>query len=164
MLKLNVYFIDKQWLGEDTYNIQKQAFEKAGMNIYFMSWSSEDDIIKGAKDADAIMVVAVPISRKVIAALPNLKFIGRCGVGYDSVDLEAATENGVVVCNVPDYCSNEVATHSLALMLTLSRNIIPYVNRAKDGGYGQGADNKDISFTRADFRFTWIWKNRPDFC
>lgn len=136
-----VYFVDQQWLGKETMEIQRKAFESAGMRINFMKWQKPSEIIAGAQDADALMVVAVPISKEVIEALPDLKFIGRCGIGYDSVDLQAATDRGVVVCNVPDYCGYEVASHSITLMLALKRNLMPFIARAQDGGYGQGNEN-----------------------
>lgn len=136
---MNIYFVDKQWLGTETVAIEKKAFEGAGHTISFMSWKTEEEVIAGAADADAIMVVAVPISKRAMDAMPNLKFIGRCGIGYDSVDIEEAAKRGIVVCNVPDYCSYEVASHSFALLLVLKRNLVPFMKRAKEGEYGQGS-------------------------
>ena len=135
---MKIHFVDQQWLGEETKKIQQETFPAAGMEVVFHDWETEEEIINGAKDGNAIMVVAVPVSGKVIEALPNLKFIGRCGIGYDSVDLKTATEKGIPVCNVPDYCAYEVASHSFALMMALKRHLIPFMNRAKAGGYGQG--------------------------
>ena len=135
---MKIHFVDQQWLGPDTKKIEQEAFEKAGMEIEFHDWSTEEEIIAGAQDADAVMVVAVPMSRRVIEALPKLKFIGRCGIGYDSVDLDAATERGIPVCNVPDYCAYEVATQSFLLALTLKKHLLDFMARGKAGGYGQG--------------------------
>ena len=133
-----IHFVDQQWLGPETKQIEQEAFEKAGMRIFFHDWATEDEIIAGAKDADAILVVAVPMSRRVIEALPNLKFIGRCGIGYDSVDLDAATERGIPVCNVPDYCAYEVATQSFLLALVLKKQLLGFMERGRAGAYGQG--------------------------
>ena len=58
-----------------------------------------------------------PISARVLDALPGVRMISRLGIGYDMVDLEAATERGVAVANTPDYCIEEVACHTLALVL-----------------------------------------------
>lgn len=135
---MKVHFVDQQWLGPETKRIEREAFESAGMEIVFHDWASEDDIIEGAKDADAVMVVAVPMSRRTIEALPELKFIGRCGIGYDSVDLDAATERGIVVCNVPDYCAYEVASQSFLFALALKKQLFGFVERGKAGAYGQG--------------------------
>ena len=84
--------------------------------------------------------VAVPMSRRVIEALPGLKFIGRCGIGYDSVDLEAATERGIAVCNVPDYCAYEVASQAFILALALKKRLPEFIERGKTGAFGQGDD------------------------
>ena len=135
---MKIHFVDQQWLGPETKKIEQEAFEKAGMEIEFHDWGTEDEIIAGAQDADAVMVVAVPMSRRVIEALPKLKFIGRCGIGYDSVDLDAATERGIPVCNVPDYCAYEVASQSFLLALTLKKHLLDFVARGRAGAYGQG--------------------------
>jgi D-3-phosphoglycerate dehydrogenase len=86
--------------------------------------------------------MAVNINAEVIAALPKLKFIGRCGIGYDNVDIETAADKGIVVCNVPDHCTYEVASHTFALMVALQRQLIPFIARARAGGYAQGAEIK----------------------
>mgnify|MGYP000568377757 CR=1 FL=1 len=137
---MKIHFVDQQWLGEKTKQIEKSVFEQAGMEIEFHDWSTEDEIIAGGQDADAIMVVAVPMSRKTIEALPKLKFIGRCGIGYDSVDLQAATERGIPVCNVPDYCTYEVATQSFLFALALKKHLLGFLDRGKTGAYGQGTE------------------------
>ncbi len=84
---------------------------------------SEEDVIKYAKDADAIITQFVPITRKVIKALYNCKIIVRYAIGLDIIDIKAATEQGIMVANVPDYCLEEVATQALSLMLSLIRKV-----------------------------------------
>jgi D-3-phosphoglycerate dehydrogenase len=86
--------------------------------------------------------MAVNINAAVLAALPRLKVVCRCGIGYDNVDIKTAAERGVVVCNVPDHCTYEVASHTFALMLALQRQLIPFIARARTGGYAQGAEIK----------------------
>ena len=65
-----------------------------------------------------------PINARVIAALTKARIIVRYGIGVDNVDLEAAAKRGIPVCNVPDYCINEVADQTLALILALTRQIV----------------------------------------
>lgn len=84
---------------------------------------SEDDIIKYGQEADILLVVAEPITRRVISSLPRLKGVVRYGVGVDTVDLQAATEFGVVVANFPGFCADEVANHTMALLLALNRKL-----------------------------------------
>ena len=76
------------------------------------------------EDADALLVFhTVSFSRDSIRRLKKCRGIVRCGVGYDNVDLEAAGEKGIYVCNVPDYGVDEVADHAMALMLACARGL-----------------------------------------
>jgi len=84
---------------------------------------TEDDVIRVAADADALMVSFVPVTARVLDALPKVRGILRYGVGYDNVDIPAATARGIWVANVPDYCIPDVADHALAMLLTLARKL-----------------------------------------
>jgi D-3-phosphoglycerate dehydrogenase len=84
---------------------------------------TEDDVIKYAGDADAVIIQFVPITRRIIENLPKLKVIVRYAIGMDIIDIPAATEHRVMVANVPDYCIDEVADQALALMLAVTRKI-----------------------------------------
>lgn len=75
---------------------------------------------------DGLMVVRFAVTRDDLARFPRLKCIVRMGVGYDRVDRVAAAERNVLVCNVPDYGTTEVADHAIALALTLRRGIVHY--------------------------------------
>lgn len=86
-----------------------------------------------AKDADAILTTYDDVNREIIESLEKCQIIARYGIGVDNVDIEAATEKGMYVTNVPDYCIHEVADHALALMLTYLRKVIPYQNSTKSG-------------------------------
>ena len=68
----------------------------------------------------------IKVDRALIAALKNCRIIVRAGVGYDQIDLEAAAEAGIPVCNTPDYGTSEVADHAIGLMLALRRGIVSY--------------------------------------
>jgi len=98
---------------------------------------TEDDLIKNAGDADAVMAGTIePYNRRVIEAMTKCRVISRLGVGYDNVDLEAATEQGMAVAYVPDASIIEVSDHAVALLLALSRKLIP-VDRATKNGLWQ---------------------------
>ena len=84
----------------------------------------EDEIIAKARDADALVVSSAPVTRGVMSALEGLKVVVRTGVGYDVIDVPAATELGVVVVNIPDLWIREVANHALALLLAWNRGIL----------------------------------------
>lgn len=99
--------------------------EALGATVTIASWQTDDDLIAQARDCDALVVGIRRISRRVIASLDRCRVIVRCGVGVDVVDVAAATEHGIPVCNVPDYCTDEVASHTLALLLACARHILP---------------------------------------
>lgn len=84
---------------------------------------TEEEVMTVCRSADALINQYAPISRKVIAALDHCKAISRYGVGVNTIDLEAATEKGICVSNVPDYCKDEVADHALALLLSWTRKV-----------------------------------------
>jgi D-3-phosphoglycerate dehydrogenase / 2-oxoglutarate reductase len=82
-----------------------------------------EQVIEAIPDADVAMCWNEPYTREVFAQNPRLKAVLRAGVGVDTVDLEAATEHGVMVGYFPDFCIPEVANHSLALMLDCAKKV-----------------------------------------
>jgi D-3-phosphoglycerate dehydrogenase / 2-oxoglutarate reductase len=74
-------------------------------------------------DADALVCFRMPVDRRALEAAPKLKVAVRSGVGYENFDLAAFAERGIPACNVPDYGSEDVAVHALALMLALRRRV-----------------------------------------
>ena len=85
---------------------------------------SEDEMIGRIRDADALVVSSWPVTRGLMSALEGLKVVVRTGVGYDVIDVPAATELGVIVVNIPDLWIREVANHALALLLAWNRGIL----------------------------------------
>lgn len=86
---------------------------------------SEDELIDRAQGMDALLAsTREALTPRVLAHIPSVKVISRYGVGLDNVDLDAATENGIVVTHYPGYCTSEVADHALALILALNRRIV----------------------------------------
>jgi D-3-phosphoglycerate dehydrogenase len=94
------------------------------------------ELARLVEDADHVLTVFAPLTAAVIAAMRRARCIVRYGVGVDNVDLEAAWARGVPVCNVPDYCMDEVADHTLALMLALTRQVVPNCNSLRGGRWG----------------------------
>jgi len=103
---------------------------------------SEEEVIDSAHDADAIIGVATfqPFSRKVIEALTRCRFIQSMGIGYDRLDVAAATEHGILAANMPDYCLEEVSDHAMALILACTRRIIALNETVKKGGWKSEPD------------------------
>ncbi|PDH35653.1 MAG: hydroxyacid dehydrogenase [OM182 bacterium MED-G24] len=111
-------------------------FEAAGFEVVEGVCRSEDDLIELLKDSDGAQVGVMPLtSRKVLEACPKLKVVSRMGVGVDSIDLDAATELGVLACNVPGVNTAEVADHAAAMLLALTRRIYDTVRTTRAGGW-----------------------------
>ncbi|KJE28747.1 D-isomer specific 2-hydroxyacid dehydrogenase, NAD binding domain protein [Geobacillus kaustophilus] len=107
----------------------------SSLNVDFVAAQcrTEDEVIAVCKDADAIINQYAPISAKVIASLEKCKVISRYGVGVNTVDVDAATQKGIIVANVTDYSIDEVSDHALALLLSLARKIVKLNNEVKNG-------------------------------
>jgi D-3-phosphoglycerate dehydrogenase len=84
---------------------------------------TEEDVAEACRNADGIIVTFSPVGHRALAGMPRCRIIVRSGVGYDTIDVPAATEHKVMVATVPDYCISEVADHAMALMLCLARKV-----------------------------------------
>jgi D-3-phosphoglycerate dehydrogenase len=104
---------------------EQQIFTDSGIELVDCNGKcqTEVDVIKYAKDVDALIVQFVPITRRIIENLPKCKVIVRYAIGLDIIDIPAATERRIMVANIPDYCIDEVADQTLALMLAVTRKI-----------------------------------------
>ncbi|MGP1678707.1 MAG: C-terminal binding protein, partial [Burkholderiales bacterium] len=100
--------------------------------------ATEEELIARARDAAALVVALSPIGRKVMSALEDLKVVVRTGVGYDVIDVPAATELGVVAVNIPDIWVREVANHTMGLLLAWNRKIITLDRNVHAGSWGAG--------------------------
>lgn len=99
---------------------------------------NEDEVIARTRDADALVVTSSPVTRGVMSALEGLKVVVRTGVGYDVIDVTAATELGVIVVNIPDLWVREVANHALALLLAWNRKIVTLDRHVHEGVWTSG--------------------------
>jgi D-3-phosphoglycerate dehydrogenase len=97
---------------------------EAGFEVVRADCRSEDDVIGVAERADALIVQWAPITARVLARLPRCRFISRLGIGWDMIDVPAASKRGIAVANTPDYCIEEVAAHTIALALASSRGVL----------------------------------------
>lgn len=113
------------------------AFAPLGVELVEAPASDEVTLARLAGSADALLVVYAKITESVVAAASKAgcKVISRCGIGYDNIDIEAATHHRVQVTYVPDYCLDEVADHTIALLLAFARGIIPEVFATRSGGW-----------------------------
>mgnify|MGYP000424582156 CR=1 FL=1 len=98
--------------------------------------ASVEAVADAAADADGLVVgVGTPVTGAVLDACPELQVVARAGVGIDNIDVPAAAERDVTVANVPDYCTDEVATHTVALLLACVRSLGTYDRDVQSGGW-----------------------------
>jgi len=96
----------------------------------------EDGLIANLREADVVLVSAAPITRRVMENLPRCRGVVRYGVGVDNVDVAAATDLGIVVAHVLDFCTEEVANHALLFLLAWAKKLLPLDQRLRDGRWG----------------------------
>ena len=95
-------------------------------------------VIERAKDADAVIMNRIVMSRTVMEALPKLRFIGALATGFNTIDVVAAREKGITVCNVPFYCVETVAQQAFALLLELCNHTAAISAQTPTGGWNDG--------------------------
>ena len=101
----------------------KEIFDKAGYEtILLEKYPEQSDFVKAVEDVDALIIRSDKATKEVIDSGKNLKIIVRAGAGYDNIDLEAATDKGVVAMNTPGQNSNAVAELAFGMMVYLARN------------------------------------------
>jgi D-3-phosphoglycerate dehydrogenase / 2-oxoglutarate reductase len=113
--------------------LERGILECAGLELLEAHCRTEEDVIEAGQEVSALLTQYAPITARVLAELPELRMVGRYGVGYDIVDVEAARERGVWVANVPDYGTEEVAVHALSMVLALLRHLPLYTRDVKEG-------------------------------
>lgn len=107
--------------------------------------TNDDEIIDRLRDCDGFFVSKVTITKEIMQACPNLKFIGITATGYDNVDIAAAKELGIAVCNVPAYSTEAVAQHAFALILELTNRVGSYNAEVQAGEWYR---SEDFTFIR----------------
>lgn len=110
-----------------------EILSELGAELVMADEPTLDGILKVASQADALMVTYGKITADVIAGLEKCKVIGRFGLGVDNIDVQAATDAGIAVVYVPDYCVDEVSDHAMALLLDLVRKV-SFSNRLVQSG------------------------------
>ncbi|MGE5396822.1 MAG: C-terminal binding protein [Chitinophagales bacterium] len=103
--------------------LEKSIVNHYGIDFFPSHCQSEDEIIELTREADGVMVQYARITPRIIAEMKKCKVIVRYGVGVDSLDVTAATAKNIIVCNVPDYGLEEVANHTMGLLLDAIRKI-----------------------------------------
>ena len=111
---------------------ERRAVEAAGGTLVAGQALNEEQVAELCRDADGVLTARAPVTRRAISAMERCRIIVRYGIGVDTIDVAAATERGILVANVPDYCLDEVSDHALTLLLMLSRQMIPAIALARE--------------------------------
>ncbi|WP_020470987.1 C-terminal binding protein [Zavarzinella formosa] len=125
-------------------DIEEAILRPAGMEVASGQCKTPESLIALVADADAVITQFAPLTAQVISAMQKARVIVRYGIGVDNVDLAAAREKGIPVCNVPDYCIDEVADHTLAFILALTRQVLPNLQHIRDGKWGLPVSLSDM--------------------
>jgi D-3-phosphoglycerate dehydrogenase len=115
--------------------IERKLLAEVDCELIASPDNSEETQARMAPGIDVILTCWAPVTARVIDAADRCRHIARTGIGLDNINVQHATERGIVVTNVPDYCINEVAEHTLGLIYALGRGIAGYHLATKNGQY-----------------------------
>jgi D-3-phosphoglycerate dehydrogenase / 2-oxoglutarate reductase len=128
--KAKVLITDYVWESTD---VEKRILEGLA-DVTAIKTKTGDEFVAQAADCDALLnTYAGPITAEVMAKMPKCRIIARYGIGVDTIDLEAATKAGIIVTNNPTYCIDEVAEHTMALLLSAARKVTFYDRMVREG-------------------------------
>jgi D-3-phosphoglycerate dehydrogenase len=120
----------------DTLDVETKILQAAGLEVRSGQCKTAEALIALVADADAVITQFAPITKEIIDAMKKARVIVRYGVGVDNVDLNAARERKIPVCNIPTFCIDEVADHTLGLLLAATRALAPNLNLVRGGKWG----------------------------
>lgn len=130
---------------------ERTIIGEAGYELEVAQVKAPEDVLAVARDADALLVQWATIDRGIIEHLGRCKVIVRYGIGVDNVDLAAARERRIPVCNVPDYCIDEVADHAVAMALALGRQLPQLDRRLRSGVWKLTSEGPMPAFAQMTF-------------
>lgn len=118
------------------YTYETGRLSEAGITLVEGYCESPEDVVSRAADADVLWLSWKPnLDRAILERLPQCRLVMRWGIGYEQIDLAAATELGIAVANAPTYGTDDVAEHALALLLALERRLITFDTDMRQGGW-----------------------------
>ncbi len=132
MPKYSVFMTDS--IFPDT-SIEEKELASIGASLTLSSGKDPSTFIEEGKDCDAMLVVYASVGADVIESLTRCRVIVRTGIGVNNIDLDAASRKKIMVANVPDYCIDEVADHTMALFLAGVRKIVFLNSRVREGAW-----------------------------
>lgn len=119
--------------------VEERILAPHGCLVQGRQCKTEAELIALVADADGVITQFARLTPPVIQAMAKARVIVRYGIGVDNVDLEAARARGIPVCNIPDYCIDEVADHTLAFILATTRQVVSHTVHLRAGKWGLAA-------------------------
>lgn len=120
-------------------SVEDGILKAHGVKAIARQCKTEKDLIELCADADVVITQFARINANVVSALRRARAIVRYGIGVDNIDLDAARARGIPVCNVPDYCMDEVADQTLAFILATTRQVVTHAAHLRAGQWGLAA-------------------------
>ena len=114
-------------------SFEAAVLQPTGCELINGQCKTEVELIALVADADCVITQFAKVNANVIGAMEKARAIVRYGIGVDNVDLDAACARGIPVCNIPDYCIDEVADHTLAFILGATRNVVAHTAHLRAG-------------------------------
>jgi D-3-phosphoglycerate dehydrogenase len=125
------------------HDVESAVFAASGLDLeqVWLNGRDPERVVAHAADVDALLMSWLPVTRALIDQLERCRAIVRFGIGVDMVDLDAATERGILVCNTATYCLDEVSNHALGLLLMLNRGLLQDIDAVRSGGWFRSASS-----------------------
>lgn len=127
-----------------TLAVERSVFEPAGIELVVAESTDPEELATLAGDVDAIATCFAEVTADILDRAPKCRTVARFGVGLDNIDVSRATELGMIVTNVPVYCVDEVADHTLMLVLALARRLVPFAIDSAAGGWNRSLEPTPI--------------------
>jgi len=138
MAKYKVFMTDKTW---PDLELEKKILTSVDAELVLSKGGAPGEICREGSDCDVLMVLFTPMNQENLEMFSKCRALIRMGIGFNTVDMETATKKGIMVANVPDYCQDEVADHTIALFLEITRKVGMLDRQVKSGGWDMDIAN-----------------------
>ena len=128
-----VVYIDSQRQETPDWSEEERILAAADAELVLAQCTTDEEVVEAAASADGLLNSMYYMNAALFERLPQAKVVVRGGVGFDNLDVEACTKQGIVVCNVIDYAYNEVANHAFAMLMALNRKLVAMDRAVRDG-------------------------------
>jgi len=139
MSKYRVLYTDTD---SGDFSVEAAVLAEIDAEVVMASALDEETLMREGEDCDGVMILYANITKRVLdhwGKKGKVKIVSRQGVGYNNIDVRAASENGICVANVPDYCMDEVADHAIALAMALLRELKSFDIRVQAGEWNESS-------------------------